>query len=162
MVTEYHFHDRDNFVIQIDYFSIQQLKLQFEELLQAYRSFHLGRAGTTREERDEREELKKRADLAKHTFKASFGSRFSEDDGMLLTRSFTDMIGIMVRWAEEMLPRQQEDRGLATEFESFNSANECSTRLGALTSEVETGRGQSLWPFIRKLRLIMSPLNLIA
>jgi hypothetical protein len=37
VVTEYHFHDQNSYLIEVDYFTTKELRTQFEQLLSAYR-----------------------------------------------------------------------------------------------------------------------------
>ena len=154
-VTEYHFHDRDDFVVNVDYITIDELKLQFEELLRAYRDYNLlprASSNQTDEAGDghERNRLRSKADLAKQTFKASFGANLERTPTVLSSMPFDHAITTMMEWASQELPWQGGQ-------ETFSTVEECSSRLRDLSSESDpdsaTSASRVHWPFIRKLRV---------
>ncbi|KAH8688821.1 hypothetical protein BGW36DRAFT_392225 [Talaromyces proteolyticus] len=147
VVTEYHFHDRDDYSIDIDYFTVQELRTQFEQLLSAYREHE----STT--EDDVRQAMRQKADLAKSTFQASFRYKLDDDPELLGTLPFDQAINKMMVWVLEVVPgldtRDRDTR------ESFEDINQCSNRLRILTSDTEERDQACLWPFIRKLKVHM-------
>ncbi|KAF2266375.1 hypothetical protein CC78DRAFT_459505 [Lojkania enalia] len=152
VVTEYHFHDRDDFVVHIDFFTREDLRRQFEELLRAFREHESSHGVEMTVE--EREDLRRRSDLANNTFSASFTNRLMERPTMLLRAPFEEAISTMLTWTTEILSRSGREHD-AQRQEVFDDISQCSIRLKELTSE--TGdRGQtSLWPFIRKLKVYL-------
>ncbi|RYP01347.1 hypothetical protein DL765_010864 [Monosporascus sp. GIB2] len=155
-VTEYLFHDRDDFIIHVDYFPLDELKRQFEELLRAYRDYQsLPRNSGGRVEDDEdghNRRLQRKADLAKETLRASFRERLEQTPTVLFSMPFEHAVETMVEWASQLLPRQGGQ-------ESFRTVEECSSRLRELSSEsgdsLPNGESRTCWPFIQKLRVYL-------
>jgi GTPase SAR1 family protein len=156
-VTEYHFHESNDFVIHVDYFTLDELKKQFEELLNAYREHRSpqsnSRDNTGRDENNtDRTRSQEKANLAEETFKASFGERLRQDDPILSTVPFERAVETMVEWASQLLPQEIGQ-------ESFSTMEECSSRLRALVSESDSpladGQSRARWPFIRKMRVYL-------
>ncbi|KAH7406760.1 hypothetical protein DE146DRAFT_404176 [Phaeosphaeria sp. MPI-PUGE-AT-0046c] len=156
-VTEYHFHEQDDFVVHVDYFSLDQLRQQFEELLTAHRDFEKlgtrGRGGTGNETPDdERQQLRKKSELAIETFRACLGERVREMPGLLSTMSFERAVTTMIDWASERLPTQVERL-------SFGAIEECSSWLRDISSDPgpeSSSPGSNTrpsWPFIQKIRV---------
>ncbi|KAF2789491.1 hypothetical protein K505DRAFT_365563 [Melanomma pulvis-pyrius CBS 109.77] len=148
VVTEYHFHERDDFIIQVDYFTLEALRRQFKELLRAYREYQ-SLPNDSDITNEERADLKKRADLAKNTFSASFKERLVQNPGILLSLPFDQAVNIMIVWALQILPQQETTR------ESFGLIRQCSARLTQLTSETDSVAQTCVWPFIRKIRVYL-------
>lgn len=141
----------------MDYFTLDELKTQFEELLRAYRDFHsLPEASRRADDNDDsdgdKQRSKKTAELAIETFRASFKERLDRTPRVLTSMPFDRAVGSMVEWASQLLPR---DAGQ----ESFSTIEACSSRLRELTSEsndVSTnGPPRTCWPFIQKLRVYL-------
>lgn len=147
-MTEYHFHDQDDFIIHVDYFTLEELKTQFEDLLQAYREYKTltSRSDITAEER---ENLKKKADLASSTFTSSFRDRLTQSPRILLSLPFDHALDTMMDWASQILSQQGNTRN------SFALIKQCSSRLNQLTSETDDATHTSVWPFIRKIRVYL-------
>ncbi|KAK2766946.1 hypothetical protein FQN54_006261 [Arachnomyces sp. PD_36] len=154
-VTEYFFHDRDDLIIHVDYFALDELEKQFEELLGAYRdyaSLPTNPSGRNGNESDKhyRELLRKKSKLARATFKASFRESLEREPAVLSSMPFRQAVGRMVEWASELLSGQGRE-------ERFDTVEECSSRLGELTSESDDSSpnrmSRTLWPFIQKLRV---------
>jgi len=141
VVTEYNYHDSDRFVIEVDYFSEDELVQQFEELLQGYQEH--GRV-SQRTSAQDRQELERRARLAEDTFTAAFGERDTQN---LLLASEDAISNRMRRRISSGLQR------FSTEgIQSFNRIEPCSERLGQLTSQNATGAQGAVWPYIRKIK----------
>ncbi|KAF2688370.1 hypothetical protein K458DRAFT_414140 [Lentithecium fluviatile CBS 122367] len=157
-VTEYLFHDRDDFIVKVDYFPLDELKKQFEELLTAYRDYQSlpprnSRGGTENGEDDnDRRTLQRKADLAGQTFRASFRERLEQTPTVLSSMPFGHAVGTMVEWASLLLPQQGRQ-------ESFSTIEGCSSRLRELTSESDdslpSGVSRTCWPFIQKLQVYL-------
>jgi hypothetical protein len=158
-VTEYHFHEQEAFVVHVDFFSRNQLKQQFEELLRARRDFEaLG--ARRREERDDdqsdsdRTQLEKKAKLAFETFNAGFGNRLQEMPGILSTVPFDHAVATMMDWVTELLPTHAQQM-------SFGAIEECSTWLRDVSSASPSDHSASRldarpsWPFIQKIRVYL-------
>ncbi|CAO2651427.1 Nn.00g039970.m01.CDS01 [Neocucurbitaria sp. VM-36] len=156
-VTEYIFHDGSDFTIHVDYFSLKELKKQFEELLRAYRDYESlpenerNRNGDDEDDND-RKRLQKTAQLAGETFRASFREKLEQKPTVLSTMAFKPAVVTMVQWASQLLPPQGGQ-------ESFNTVEECSSRLRELTSEPHESspheESPTCWPFIQKIRVYL-------
>ncbi|KAF2462919.1 uncharacterized protein BDR25DRAFT_298822 [Lindgomyces ingoldianus] len=155
-VTEYLFHDRDDFIIHVDYFPLDELKKQFEELLRAYRDYQSlprnSSGGNEDDENDNDRRLQNKADLARETFRASFRDRLEQMPTVLSSMPFENAVGMMVEWASQLLPQQGGQ-------ESFSTVEGCSARLRELTSEsddsLSNAESRTCWPFIQKLRVYL-------
>lgn len=157
-MTEYLYHDRNDFIIHVDYFSLDELKSQFEELLRAYRDYQLlpriSRGRNEDEDNDDgdRRTLERKASLARETFRASFQEKLEQVPTILTTMPFELAVGKMIEWASRILPPEEG-------HEAFSTVEGCSTRLRQLTSESDdsfrTGGSRSCWPFIQKLRVYL-------
>ncbi|KAH7132060.1 hypothetical protein B0J11DRAFT_548073 [Dendryphion nanum] len=151
VVTEYHYHNKEDFIIHIDYFSLTELSTQFDELLRAHREYR--RSSGDRMLPEEREDLKKRSELADSTFKACFKSRLTINHAIMNKLSIEDALKTMKQWASELIPADaQRDREVR---EVYTDARACSQRLQELTSEIEEPGESCPWPFIRKIRVHM-------
>ncbi|KAF2278876.1 uncharacterized protein EI97DRAFT_372095 [Westerdykella ornata] len=159
VVTEYHFHDKDGFKIQVDYFPLAELKKQFEELLRAYRDCPSLQNESTRTDEDHRDEndgklLQQKADLARAIFQASFKEKemLEQMPIVLSGMRFEDAVATMAKWAEQLVDRQNCE-------ESFSNVEDCASRLKQLTSESAASSpneaSRTCWPFIRKLRVYL-------
>lgn len=158
-MTEYHFHERDDFVVHVDFFSRDQLKQQFEELLRARRDFEAlgshgrGERGDGQSDSDRRQ-LEKKATLALEMFRAGFGNRLQEMPRILSTAPFDRAIATMMDWATELLPTHAQQM-------SFGTIEECSTWLRDVSSESASDHPAShpnarrTWPFIHKIRVYL-------
>jgi hypothetical protein len=151
VVTEYHFHDRDDYCIEIEYFTMQELRRQFEQLLGAYRQHKFPESPTM--SAADREDLGKNAALAQSTFRASFRNKLDDRPEVLDTLPFSDAIDTMMGWVEQVLPRLGTQENSLRE--SFSDTNQCSNRLTVLASETDERDQAYSWPLIRKLKLVL-------
>ncbi|KAH7071874.1 hypothetical protein BKA63DRAFT_492539 [Paraphoma chrysanthemicola] len=156
-VTEYHFHERNDFVVHVDYFSLEELKTQFEELLRAHRDFHLlpARRGSGTEDdvtENERLIMQRKAELAMQTFRTSFGARLIEIPELLSSTPFEQAVAMMVEWASQLVPQQAQRN-------TFSILEDCAAWLRTLSSETDsssrTGSGRTSWPFMQKVRVYL-------
>ncbi|EDU46388.1 conserved hypothetical protein [Pyrenophora tritici-repentis Pt-1C-BFP] len=152
-VTEYMFHERDDFTIHVDYFTLHELRRQFEELLRAHRDYQSLLKAPKSNGGDEEGEsggkaLRRKADLATQTFQAIFREKLHENPNALSSMEFDRAVGLMVDWASALLPRLQGQQ-------SFGTIERCSARLRELTSDSidpsNNSVSQTRWPFIRKI-----------
>jgi hypothetical protein len=146
-VTEYHHHDRDNFILEVKYFTMDDLKTQFRDLLQAMRE-HASSNGPDMTP-GEVEDLEHRARLAKDTFRAAFSHVPDYSQARLLSQPFQTTLQTLLGWASDIL-RMSGTNGQSRE--SFGRIEECSSRMRRLTSDIEGSGEACLWPFIRKIR----------
>ncbi|KAF1845874.1 uncharacterized protein K460DRAFT_366720 [Cucurbitaria berberidis CBS 394.84] len=149
VVTEYHYHDQNTFLIHIDHFTIDELQRQFQELLRAYRDYD---SPPDDKSVGHDKDLERRAHLAGTTFRASFGQRLNENPGLLLDFPFQQAINMMVKWASQALTTSNQD-GSAHLPESFDDVRGCSARLQSLTSENNGASQGCPWTFVRKVRV---------
>ena len=146
------FHDRGDYAIHSDYFTLEELRRQFEELLRAYRDYEQLPKTTKDQIEDEESEsankaLKKKALLASQTFEAIFKEKIPKHPTLLSSMGFDRSVDMMSDWASEVLPRFEGE-------ESFSTIEQCSSRLRELSSDSdESSTEQPRWPFIRKLRV---------
>lgn len=150
VVTEYHFHSRDDPNLFIEYFSHTELRQQYEQLLRAYRD-HANPA-TEDMLASDREDLERRAALAMSTFNASFRGRLDNNPDILLTIPLDEALDLMMNWVSQILTQEGVNWRDGQLRETFRDVGQCSSRLKVLTSEAD-GAGPSFWPFIRKIRV---------
>jgi hypothetical protein len=141
----------------VDYFSVDELKQQYEELLRAHRDFKLLPKGQSNGEDsdmtdNDKQRLQKKSALATATFEASFGERLKEMPGILLSTPFEPAIAKMVDWASQVLPQQAAQN-------TFSTIEECSSWSRELVSETDratsNGNVRKSWPFIQKVRIYL-------
>lgn len=138
--------------MQAEYFTLEELKQQYEDLVRAYQENKSPPPGTTQ---DDLKELQLRAQLAEDTFKASFGDRLDQTPGVLAL-PVDCAVKIMLQWASALLPRNHDDQSTGPQ-ESYDDVVTCSSRIRELTSEFERNDGNGMnrsspWPFVRKLK----------
>ncbi|OHF03901.1 hypothetical protein CORC01_00763 [Colletotrichum orchidophilum] len=142
VVTEYHYRTGTSFLVEVELFTYEELKMQVSELLQSYRLFHL-HAGEmdTHEVSDSGEQ----AGVARDTFRAMFRGRLDSED--FLTTEPEDLVSSTLEsWLNEVIPNVGGGH-------TIHTLEECSSLLMRLTSEVAGVRGPAVWPFIRKIKV---------
>ncbi|KAK7964343.1 hypothetical protein PG988_011317 [Apiospora saccharicola] len=145
VATEYHFHDRDDFVIQVHRFTQDEVEDQLARLLQAYRNFHLNELTLAGEERDHYAAMAK---VAQHTFEVMFRDRFR--NAARLTRvTEAEGLDMLYGWLEEVSPSFEDASHIARNKE------DCSDLLARLTSEQVQADGPAEWPFIKKINVYL-------
>lgn len=156
-MTEYHYHDDDHPVLEVQYFTQEETFRQFSELLGSYRYYHDSKPdkeNTTSEEADlgQSRELRDRAEIAKYTFLAAFRGIKAPTNQQLLEmpdnqawQTLQDAIGVLY----SNIGLGQESRK-----ETFSSVDKCSNRLGDLTSDSADSNKSSHWPLIRQIRYV--------
>ncbi|KAM7215631.1 hypothetical protein V8F06_009018 [Rhypophila decipiens] len=159
VVTEYHYHEHDNFTIHVDLFTKDELQIQLTEMVQAYRRHHLGPETA---DRDEQQDIADRAKVANDTCQAMFRSRKTFADGQFVLGNQPEeaIVSTMIKWADQTL--ENDLSGTTT----VGSKAECSRLLVDFTSERPDSQlrrsnrpqqtAQSLWPFIKKIRVYLS------
>lgn len=103
---------------------------------------------------EDRENLKRKADLATNTFRASFRERLDDNPAVLDTMDFNEAIHTIMTWVVDVLPQLCTVESVILSRESFDDINQCSIRLKSLTSETEERDQACLWPFIRKIKFV--------
>lgn len=141
MVTEYKYHDSNDFIIDVEWFGIDEIAAQLTELLQSYRHYHLHSANMDREER---KDFGDRANVARDTFRAMFKGRL-EDEAFLTQWPEQTVLETLQSWAQQLGP------SLTSRREVQDSLRDCSALLMRLTSEQNTAQEPAKWPYIRKI-----------
>lgn len=138
VVTEYHFHAADHFMIDVEMFSINELYEQLGELLGSYRAFKSGVGG----------ESKEKADIAIDTFKCMFRGKLQDED-WILNESEDVVLDQFRAWAE------QGRRLGPPSSQVVQTLEECSSMLLPLSSEPNDPLQFSVWPYIRKIKVYL-------
>ncbi|KAI1821480.1 hypothetical protein F4861DRAFT_541892 [Xylaria intraflava] len=149
VVTEYHFHDGTgptSFALEVDCFSTDEIEAQLRDLLQEYRHFHLDRDSL---EPTEIEDLKKRAEIALHTFQAIFRGLLV-DDSMLTRDTESNVLDTFHDWLQDAQPFIPLDRQYTSTLE------DCSSRLLPLSSETTSDESIAVWPWIKKIKVYVN------
>lgn len=145
VVTEYHYHAKDDFVIEVERFSNEDLLDQLSELLGCYRNFHIH--GETLDE-EARKDLEARANIAADTFRAMFRGSLQDED-WLLEESQDAILDQFNDWMMSASGPQSASSHVVTSLE------QCSSLLMQLTSEVPHARVPATWPYIRKMKVFL-------
>ncbi|KAG6364212.1 hypothetical protein INS49_005810 [Diaporthe citri] len=145
VVTEYHYHADDEFVIEVEKFNTEELHEQLAELLGCYRNFH--QHGESLDE-EARKDLEARANIAADTFRAMFRG-FLQDDDWLLEESQDVIVDQFHDWMTSASGLQSPSRQVVTSLE------QCSLLLMQLTSEVPDAQMHATWPYIRKIKVFL-------
>lgn len=145
VVTEYHHHDADDFVVEVERFSIEDLQGQLAELLGYYRNFHVHGDSL---DGDARKDLEAKAKLAVDMFQAMFRGNLQDED-WLLEESQETILAEFQAWMACAFGLQLPSRQVAT------SLDQCSQLLMELTSEVLDAQEPATWPYIRKIKVFI-------
>ncbi|KAL6408246.1 hypothetical protein AUP68_08100 [Ilyonectria robusta] len=146
VATEYHYHERNAFDIEVELFSMDEIKDQLLDLLQSYRHFHFHEHEMEPAEKADMEEIAKRA---RYTFRAMFCDRMDDED-FLVENSERAVLKSLTSWAADARPS-----GIASR-ESGLSLQRCSAKLMQLSSEPASNQNPAKWPFIRKIKLFLN------
>lgn len=138
VVTEYHFHEADHFIIDVEMFSEDALYEQLGELLGSYRAFKSSVGGESRE----------KADIAMDTFKCMFRGKL-QDEAWILNESEDVVLDQFKVWA-----KQARRLGPPTR-QTVQTLEECSSLLIPLSSEPNDPLQSSVWPYIRKIKVYL-------
>jgi hypothetical protein len=125
---------------------VDEIDAQLTKLLQSYRRYHLPSVDIDQQELDDFEEA---ADLAQDTFQAMFKGRL-EDELFLIQWPEQTVIETLRSWANDIGPSSTDHR------EVYNSLEDCARRLLQLTSEHNSTHEPSKWPYINKVRFVVS------
>lgn len=144
VVTEYRYHDRPSFAIDVVLLTEADLKEQLRKMVDAYRHNHFHSAAM--ESENERKHWADQAKLAKDTFKAMFGDWYRR--GFLLSNNPEEHI------VDTLLGRAMTLRSIhaADGMTVKDSLEECSDLLMSLTSVSGDAQGPEAWPYIKKIR----------
>jgi len=153
VATEYHYHDAVNFALEVEYFTLEELREQFSELLQSYRTHHLNESQNTNITADDRRDMHDKAKAAEDTFQAAFRDRLEQDERFLLDNPQENVLQTLLTWAASTGLPVMEGTSMLPRVE-FASADMFSDHLMELTSEPVRPSEPSKWPFIRKIRFV--------
>jgi hypothetical protein len=156
VATEYHYHEHNDHALEIEYFTVEDLRGQFTELLQSYRHYHLHVLRDDQVQGDERTDIEEKAKVAQDTFHAAFRQRLAQNEQFLLDRSEGAVLETLLNWARESGLPLMETSGTDLKEEIFDNASDCSDRLAELTSEPNSPYEISAWPFIRKIKFVIA------
>ncbi|KAJ2991071.1 hypothetical protein NUW58_g2658 [Xylaria curta] len=145
VVTEFHFHEDEDFTITVERFSRDELIPELEKLLRDYRHFHLNGDLIDPHALVDSE---KRARVANDTFQAMFPDIFVSSD-TLTNVTEPEAISILRSWVYGF------DQSTIREGHFGLDLQECSTLLMELTSDVSSRRA-SIWPWIKKIKVYLN------
>ncbi|WDK22112.1 hypothetical protein CGRA01v4_13402 [Colletotrichum graminicola] len=146
VVTEYHHHAPDDFVVEVERFDRDELTNQVDELLKSYRRFHLHAREMSKD--DGVEEAEQQAKVALDTFRAMFRGRLG-DEAFLAGDREENVLSTLRSWLNETYP---QDDGRYTMAE----AQACSSLLMRLTSETAGVREPAVWPYIKTIKVFLN------
>lgn len=132
----------------MEWFSTDETVAQLTELLQSYRDFHLHRADIDQHELKACED---RANVAQDTFRAMFKGRL-EDELFISQSQEESVIETLRLWAGELGP------STSGQPEVHHSLADCSRRLAQPTSEENSTQESAKWPYMRKIKFVLSAL----
>ena len=141
VVTEYCYHDRDDFIVDVELFGEDELMEQVTDLLQSYRHYH---HHVEDMQDEEKADFEKRAKVAEDTFRAMFRGRL-ENEEFLRNRPEASVLSTLQSWTHDMRPSHIEGR-------SSNNLSDCSSLLMNLTSELNSSQEIAIWPYVRKIK----------
>ena len=130
-----------------------EIKDQFTELLQSYRQYHLHRDDMSE---DDRKDFEEKAKVAQDTFRAAFRNYPIENEQFLLNVPEAVVLQTLLTWTRESGPPLMEGSDGIQRREVVVNEEQCSRRLMELTSEPNSIREPSVWPFIRKIKFVPS------
>jgi hypothetical protein len=146
VVTEYLYHDRDDFIVEVELFSQSELREQLTEMVHAYCQHHYRRsAGSEDEDVRHWEEC---AAVAQDSLEAMFQDRFTP---ALFRPGWSEdtILETLVGWAQELRPVNINRREVRTSFE------DCSALVMKLTANARSSRGPPVWRYIKKIKFVV-------
>ena len=146
VVTEYRYHDSDTYDIEVEMFSIDDTMVQMTELVRSYRNYHLNRVHM---EPAEVRECKEKARIAKDTFRAMFRGLI-DDEQFLINDPEDAVLRTLRSWAEQTYPSPIGERRVGLTQE------ECADILPQLTSEQTSAEEPAVWPYVRKVKYVLT------
>jgi hypothetical protein len=131
-------------VVDAELFSVDELKEQVDDLLQAYRRYHDNIDDM--EDDGELADCEEGAQVAEDTFRAMFRGRFDDDEDWLRNRR----LSTLQRWARDLRPSRFEGQSTGT-------LSDCKALLMRLTSErIGSEEGVAIWPYVRKIKVFLN------
>ncbi|RSM00468.1 hypothetical protein CDV31_011793 [Fusarium ambrosium] len=147
VVTEFHYHNRDTLDIEVNLFTMDELREQLTGMLQSYRHYHLH--GDEINDAAERRDMEDSANLARDTFRAMFRGRLN-DEAFLINRPEQDVLETLFQWAASERP------SVFITKQSGLSQDACSKALMELASEPPSRNQPAQWPYIRSTRVFLN------
>jgi hypothetical protein len=146
-VTEYHYHNRDDFIVNVDLFTHEEIMTQVTQLLESYCSFHLSQDDGT--DPQHRENLQKQARFAVDRFREIFGTRLGDE--AFLTADPKDVVLNKFRLWVEPPTRLAGSNTMQT----LQQAREFLAQLSSVRQNSATGNSVS--PYIKKIQCVTWP-----
>ncbi|EXF77774.1 hypothetical protein CFIO01_03095, partial [Colletotrichum fioriniae PJ7] len=141
--------DGDDFAIEVELFSQDDLMEQVKELLQSYRRFHLNTGDLRRnDEAAAAVDIEEQANVARDTFRSMFRGQLASED-FLINEEEPTVLRTFRSWLQRM------DLSLEGRHEKA-SRDSCSAFLMHVTSESVDTRTPAVWPFVRKIKVFLS------
>jgi hypothetical protein len=135
----------------VEYFGRAEFRDQLSELLQAFRLYkHCIATGAELEPG-----VKEKHDIANDTFQAAFRRQLRGNEQFLVDWSEENVLDCFLRWASELCPSLMQNTATQSQIITTANAEECSRKLMELTSEPSQAGESAVWPFIRKIRLVL-------
>jgi len=132
----------------VELFSLDELGEQLRNMLHAYRHFHFMQSDDrSNTDAEAGEHLQANATLALDTFRAMFRGHL-RNEAFLLGNSETNVLENLRRWTEALLQSVSEAPRPGLTVES------CSALLATLSSDQPRSNEPSIWPCIRKIKLV--------
>jgi hypothetical protein len=148
VVTEYHYHLRNDYIIEVEYFGEAEFRDQLSELLQAYRLYkHCVATGAEIESG-----VEAKHNLAKDTFHAAFRRELRDNEQFLVQWTEENVLHCLLTWTQELCPPLMQASAGQSQRYTTASAEDCSEKLMQLTSALNQAGESAVWPFIKKIR----------
>ncbi|KAK4245737.1 nuclear GTPase SLIP-GC [Corynascus novoguineensis] len=151
VVTEYLYHDRDDYIVEVVPFSQDELRKQLAEMVHGYCHYHRhcdSAALGSDSDSDDIKYWEEKAAQARDSFQAMFQNRFSPDL-IQSGRSEEDILETLISWSQEMGPTDIQSR------QEKRETKECSNLVKQLTSSAPNSRGATNWRYIKKIRVFL-------
>lgn len=151
-MTEYHYHKADHPVLEVKYFSRDEIIQEFTELLASYRSYDTTKPKSSKDtvKTPELKDLEDRAKVARDTFHAAFRGMAAPTEQYLLSASEDQARKALQKAIEGLYSTITNVNGPS--IEQFASNDQCSARLMELTSDTDVPNTITHWPVIQKIR----------
>ncbi|KAK6073656.1 Nuclear GTPase SLIP-GC 3 [Seiridium cupressi] len=144
IATEYHYHERDDFAIEVDLFSRAELDDMLQDMLQAFRQYEFHSDQMAGEEK---EDCDKRHRIAWSTFQAMFGDHLANSSAILTNGTEESVLETLRLWSRDGDVEALGGRRV------LDTLAECSDHLVKLTSDPISPGERAIWPFLKRLRV---------
>ncbi|KAK0707804.1 hypothetical protein B0H67DRAFT_647946 [Lasiosphaeris hirsuta] len=149
VVTEYAYHDSQDFNIEVHLFDDDELRDQFTELVPAYRYFRQN-PPESYTDANERRYCEEKYNLARDTFHTMFPHQFKTVEQLLVAPNLAE-----IRITERLVAMARELGPSPSHPQVRTSLEDCAALLLSLTSE-GPGQGPAIWPFIKKISVFLN------